>query len=267
MELMVKPYKLPEVIEANFDELKAGIQERARQYEMSLYSEDQIKLAKADRASLNKLKKALNDERIRMEKEYMIPFTEFKSRINEIISIIDKPIAAIDTQIKDYEEKQKNEKEVAIRQYMSSYVLPYDIPINMIWNPKWLLSTISLKAAYAEVDAKVEQVAEDLETLEALEEYQAEAIRWYSETLDLRGALNYIRQLKDQKAAAERIEQERKNKQEQKQPEIMPDMKPEQEPPKKPESQWIKFEALLTVEQAKALKAFFEYHKIEYKAI
>ena len=159
MELMVKPYKLPEVIEANFDELKAEIQERARQYEISLYSEDQIKLAKADRASLNKLKKALNDERIRMEKEYMIPFTEFKTRINEIISIIDKPIAAIDTQIKDYEEKQKNEKEETIRQYMSGYVLPYEIPIDRIWNPKWLLATISIKAACAEVDAKVQQVA------------------------------------------------------------------------------------------------------------
>lgn len=266
MELMVKPFTMPEAIEFNFDELKAELEERARQYEMTVYTDDQIKLAKADRATLNKLKKTLNDERIRMEKEYMIPFNEFKARINEIISIIDKPIMAIDTQIKEYEEEQKAEKERNIKAYLHTYELPYEIPVEMLFSQKWLNATVTMKQIYEEVNDRVAQVTEDVKTLEQLEEYRAEAIQWYAHTLDLRDTLNHIRQMKEAKAAAEKIEQELK-KQETPVVEPQPEQKPEAKPEPEVKSQWIKFEALLTVEQAKSLKAFFEYNKINYRAI
>ena len=64
-----------------------------------MYTDDQIKNAKSDRADLNKLKKALNDERIRCEKEYMQPFNIFKAQIDGIIKIIDKPVELIVKQL------------------------------------------------------------------------------------------------------------------------------------------------------------------------
>lgn len=74
MELQIEDVQLPEQIKFNFEDLKSEIQAKAHEYEVSVYTEDNIKAAKADRASLNKLKKALNDERIRREKAYMKPF-------------------------------------------------------------------------------------------------------------------------------------------------------------------------------------------------
>ena len=71
MELQIEDVQLPEQIKFNFEDLKSEIQAKAHEYEVSVYTEDNIKAAKADRASLNKLKKALNDERIRREKAYM----------------------------------------------------------------------------------------------------------------------------------------------------------------------------------------------------
>lgn len=264
MELMVKPYTMPDAIEFNFDELKAELQERARQYELAIYSDDQIKLAKADRAALNKLKKALNDERIRMEKEYMIPFNEFKSKINEIITIIDKPIAAIDSQVKDYEERQKQEKEHSIRLYMSTFALPYEIPIEKIFNPKWLNATVPMTQVTNEINERIQQIAEDLETIESIDEYQAEAIRHYAETLDLRGSINYARQIKEQKEAEARIEEQRKAKQDRREPEPQ-----KQEQPKTgaPAGEWVSFAAYLTQDTARALRKFFVDNGIEYKRI
>lgn len=108
MELRVNEVAIPEKIDFNYEELKAELISKVSFYETLVYTDDQIKDAKADKANLNKLKKALNDERIRKEKEYMQPFNVFKAQINEIIGIIDKPIAVIDEQVKAYDEKTQS---------------------------------------------------------------------------------------------------------------------------------------------------------------
>ena len=107
MELRVNEVTIPEKISFNYEELKAELTEKVAFYETLVYTDDQVKDAKADRATLNKLKKTLNDERIRREKEYMQPFNEFKAQVNEIIGIIDKPIAVIDKQVKELKIRRK----------------------------------------------------------------------------------------------------------------------------------------------------------------
>lgn len=73
MELRVEAYQLPEKISFNFEELKTELQAKTQHYETLVYTDDQIKEAKADRANLNRLKKALNDERIRRRKSILHP--------------------------------------------------------------------------------------------------------------------------------------------------------------------------------------------------
>ena len=73
MELKMNEYQLPEKILFNYEELKQELTEKVAHYETLVYTDDQIKEAKADRANLNRLKKALNDERIRREKN--LPYT------------------------------------------------------------------------------------------------------------------------------------------------------------------------------------------------
>ena len=119
-ELQIEELKLPAEIAFNYEELKAELTEKVAHYEAMIYDDTQIKEAKADRANLNRLKKALNDERIKREKEYMAPFNEFKNKINEIIAIIDKPVAVIDKQVKAFEEEQKNKKAEEIQAWFDT---------------------------------------------------------------------------------------------------------------------------------------------------
>lgn len=81
MELRVNEVTIPEKISFNYEELKAELTEKVAFYETLVYTDDQVKEAKADRATLNKLKKTLNDERIRREKSICSHSMNLKHRL------------------------------------------------------------------------------------------------------------------------------------------------------------------------------------------
>ena len=162
MELKMMPYSIPEAVGFNYDELKAELMEKIDKYTHMVYTDDQISAAKADRAALNRLKKALNDERIKREKEYMEPFAAFKGQIAEIICIIDKPCAVIDKQIKEFEESKKAEKLEKIKGYWQEVLeadkIPAGITFNHFFNEKWLNASVKMKAIQDEFNAKLQQI-------------------------------------------------------------------------------------------------------------
>lgn len=292
MELRVNEITVPESISFNYEELKKEISAKAHQYALAVYSDEQIKLAKTDRANLNKLKKALNDERIRREKEYMQPFNDFKAKINEIISIIDKPVQLIDGQIKNYEEQQKLEKKDKILCCFENSIHPEWISFEMIFNEKWLNASVKMSAIEEEISLKLEQITADLQTLSGLPEFAFEASEVYKTTLDMNKAISEGKRLSEiarrkaeheeaMKAKAEaeaqaRAEAEARAKAE----EIQPDTDlntlesgaytvrdTREDAPKPIEKEWISFKALLSTEDALALRDFFNSKKIEFKAI
>ena len=223
MELNIKEVALPKKIEWNYEELKAEIAEKAKTYETMVYTDDQIKLAKSDKAKLNHLKKALNDERIAREREYMKPFNEFKSQINEIISIIDKPVSVIDKQVKEYDQIKKREKAKKCLELFEELNREYDwLDYNKISNPKWINATFTLKKVQEEIEGKLEQIKNDLKTLSSLEAYSFEAIEEYKRSLDVGKAIAEGQRLVDiqkrkeemerRKAEQERIQKENERK-------------------------------------------------------
>lgn len=160
MELKMEDYQLPEVISFNFEELKTELTDKVHLYETLVYTDEQIKEAKEDRASLNKLKKALNDERIRREKEYMLPFSRFKEQIAELIKIIDKASGAVDTQVKAFEEKQKEERRKNIQEFFDDIeLLSFDwLKLEQIFDERWLNASVTMKAVKTELLARIEHI-------------------------------------------------------------------------------------------------------------
>ena len=212
MELKVEQVAIPEKIAFNHEELKQELSDKVKMYETLVYTDDQIRSARADRADLNRLKKALNDERIRREKEYMQPFNVFKAQINEIIGIIDKPVALIDKQIKEYEEQQRQEKKKKIAGYFFTAESPEWLTLPMIWDEKWLNASVSIKTIQAAIDARIEAVNSDLTTLSELPEFAFESIETYKTTLDLNKSIaegHRLSEIQKRKAEQERIKEER----------------------------------------------------------
>lgn len=276
MELKVNEVTIPDVIQFNYDELKQELTEKVSMYETMVYTDDQIKQAKADKASLNKLKKALNDERIRREKEYLQPFNEFKAKINEIISIIDKPVAVIDKQVKEYEEKQKADKKATIIEHWKSIEdKPEWLTFDSIFDSRWLLSGTSMRSIKDNINGILNSVKENITTLASLPEFSFEATEEYKRTLDINRAIAEGQRLADiQKRKEEQVrlkaEQEAENHpQEAPQTKLEEHMTPPVEEQKqvKEDAQWISFSAYLTVPQALELKEFFNSRNIDFKAI
>lgn len=298
MELKVEQVSIPEKIAFNYEELKQELSDKVKMYETLVYSDEDIKSAKADRADLNRLKKALNDERIRREKEYMQPFNVFKAQVNEIIGIIDKPVALIDKQIKSYEEEEKKQKKNKIIEYFMGNAQDFPwLAFQMVFDEKWLNASMAMRTVQDEVDTKLAFVRADLNTLSELPEFSFEAIETYKATLDLNKSIAEGRRLSEiqkRKAEQERIkaeqekaraEQERLRKeQEERAKAAMPQAKvlpfvgtaenqmqyqEKEEVVQSPKEMptYVCFKALLTVEQALELKEFFESRNIEFSRI
>lgn len=280
MELKVNEITIPEAIQFNYEELKQELTEKVSMYETMVYTDDQIKLAKSDKANLNKLKKALNDERIRREKEYMKPFNEFKAQINEIIAIIDKPVAVIDKQVKAFDEKKRQEKMEAIKKLYEESEHPKWLELEQIFSDRWLLAGTSMRQIQDSMEGWFNEIKQSLDTLSNLADFAFEATEVYKSTLDINKALNEgkrLAEIQKRKEEQERLQKEAEERTKaKKQAEMIdneigeavfnnaPDIKA-QEPVEV--SQWISFSAKLTVAQAVELREFFERRKIEFKAV
>ena len=298
MELRVNEVAIPERIDFNYEELKAELSSKVSFYETLVYTDDQIKDAKADRVKLRKLKDALNSERIRREKEYMQPFNEFKAQINEIIGIIDKPIAVIDEQVKAFDEKRKAEKQKAIEELFASMGFQNFVTLEKIQDPKWLNASVSMKSIEDQMRSKMYEIGDDVLTLHNLLEFGFEATEVYKQTLDINKAIKEAQRMSEiakakaeaetrrkaeeesRKAAEEarrKAEEERKTKEIKEEQTVIVPAEPHEQAvtPQEPvqsadstqERMVVRFEVLLTTEDAYALKEFFKSRNIEFKAI
>lgn len=292
-ELSIRPYTMPETIEFNFEELKAEITEKAKTYELAVYTDDTIKLAKEDRANLNRLKKALNDERIRREKEYNAPFAVFKAQINELIAIIDGPVEIIDRQVKAYEEEQRKQKADYIKAWFlanrARIGAPEWLEIGRIASNRWGNASTKVKEIQDEITERCEKIRADLETIASLPEYAFEAGEEYKRTLDINAAITEGRRQADiqrrkaedearRKAAQEAAEAAERAKsievgqittQEPKTAEIEPQSHTEPNPTKAASAEtahWVGFEVYITTEQAGMLRDFLKNREIPFRA-
>ena len=299
MELIINEVAIPEQITFNYEELKAELTDKVKTYETLVYSDEQIKEAKADKAALNKLKKALNDERIRREKEYMQPFNSFKAQINEIIGIIDRPLAVIDAQVKSYEEKQKQEKMEQIRALWSEMDVPDGLTFENVFVDRMLNVSYNMAHVKQKMLDDISRFNRDIATLSDLPEFGFEAVEVYKSTLDVNKAITEAKRMSEMskaKAAREAEMKARAEAEEQARLAAEADQKKQYEMPSVEEipapvqedftnppvdevgvaenatataakKQWISFKALLSVADAQALAKLFADRNIEFEQI
>ena len=293
MELKVTEYQLPESIQFNFEELKSELVSKAETYANMIYTDADIKSAKEDRADLNRLKKALNDERLRRQKEYMKPFDKFKAQVDEIISIIDRPCSIIDQRVKEYEQAQKEKRTEVIKDLFTRIGFPEWLKIEQIWNDKWLNASTSVSSIENDMNKKKDDIMSELASLATIPDYSAEAQFYYKESLDVADVLQKVRKLSDmakakkeaeeraaKEAEARRAEEEAKRAETQEtQTDISETTSDHIEtgsseeiqlsmgPAPKETYQWVAFEANLCPRTAALLRDFFAKYKVEFRPI
>lgn len=280
MELRVEPVTFPEAIRFNYEEMKAEITSSTEMYKNLVYTDDQIDDAKKKRAELNKWIKVLTDERIKIKKECLKSYEEFEWKIKDLVEIVNESVRSIDKQIKEFEQIKKEEKRKEIEALFETIGFQAFVKLEMIWDEKWLNASVSMKSIEEKMRDRMYQISTDIMTLNRLSEYAFEAVAVYKETLDMNRSIAEAQRMSDiakQKAEAEsrkKQEEERRAKEAEEKkvyetPVIIPEPVPEQQEPEhiEPQKMEVRFAALLTTEDALALKEFFQSRNIEFRAI
>jgi len=195
-------------IEANFAALESRIAEIVADYTDIVVTPKTVKQAKKDRAYLNSLSTSLNQRRKDVKQRYMAPVVAFENRVKELDAPIKEASAAIDAQVKVFEEEQKVEKRIELVQHYEGCAgaLAEVVPFSRIEDPKWLNISVSIVKAQEEIDAIIERIATGIETIDGLElAHPIEAKAEFFETLDISRAIARSKQLQDQIDAAKRL--------------------------------------------------------------
>ncbi len=151
-------------IDWNFEDLKTEITASALEYETSVYTDATIKTAKADRARLNKFVDALNGKRTEIRKALLKPDEQFGKEIKELTGIVQKAIDNIDTQVKGYEERQREEKTAKVREFYEENIhdLSSILPFDRVFKPEYANASTTMKSIKEDILALIQKVDEGL---------------------------------------------------------------------------------------------------------
>lgn len=176
MELAVSEIKIQKINIKNKPEIIKFLNENLVKYDKEVTEENLLE-AKNDRATLNKLKKAVEDRRKSVKKECMQPYEEVEPDFKEITDLIDKVINTTDSRIKLVEEKQNQSKLEEIIKYFDGNVGEYKelIDFDKIFNEQWLNKSYTMKKVQLDIDHIFSKTNMDLATING--QFKEENIR------------------------------------------------------------------------------------------
>lgn len=212
MELILKSSEvtIPQAIE-NIEQLKTELEPKMKYYSSLVVTEDSIKAAKADKANLNKLKKAIDEQRIAAKKQCLELYEPLEKQCKELVSMIEAPISAIDKQIKNFDDIRKQEKYDVLKAHFESLNAPEFVKFEDVLNPKWGNATSKLESLKSEINTEVYRISEEYQDIKDLYKDSpllTAILERYKETKDKAATLAYA-------AVMEKREQQRREREEQ----------------------------------------------------
>lgn len=270
------------VLEANFEECKAALQERMEPYATLVVTEDGIKSAKGDLAEIRKIRGNIDDARKTVKKIYSAPLAEFEGKCKELTGLCDAAIDNLDGQVKAFQAQQQQEKIEHIRAYFNSRVgeMVTFLRWEDVYNERWKNATYKIETATEEIDAALEKCRQDVGSLLSLHSpYEGALFDHYRQTHDLGACLQKAQELQEME---ERAQQERKAREAAKQRAATPaapqaarrvakSYQPASEgtspPPAEPKVYVIDFRVYITENYLDELKQFFQERGIRYEKV
>ena len=263
-----------EKIKWNNEEIKKEVAQKLEYYKNIVYDETEIKEAKKDLARLRKFVEALENKRKEIKKQCLAPYEDFEKEEKEIVAMFSEATSSIDSQIKNFEQVKKDKKLDEIKGLFVSAEFPEWVSFEQIFDERWLNVSVSIKNIETQINNAREQIDKDLEMLRVLPDFAFEAEQIYKRTFNVQKAITEAKtafelQKEKEKYKAEQKQALEEQKNQIKQPEPVPTFIDEQPATvhEEPKRAWLSFKANLTVDDALALKEFFNSRNIEFQSI
>ena len=180
-------------------------------YKGVIVTEDTIKDAKADRANLNKLKAAIDDQRKEVKRQTMALYEPLEKECKELLSMIDEPISVIDSQLKAFDEQKKAAKYQALTEFFVNVNTLEFVKIEHVLSPKWANATAKLDVLKDEMSGNIQRIVDDyaeIKQIYAESPLLTAILQRFEQTRDKGAALAYAAEIERR----ERAEQERRER-------------------------------------------------------
>jgi hypothetical protein len=180
--------KSPSVIESNFEEMEQALSEQMQLYKDLEITENKNAEAKKDLATLRKIRKAIDDKRKEVKKEFMKPFDDFEAKVKNLIDLVDEPISLIDTKVQKFEKKRKAERQAQVIDIYIDAIGDYQeyLPYDYVSEPSWLNISTSDKEIRADISEAIVSTRNAIDTLTATDNgFLDKALDLYKKTHDL----------------------------------------------------------------------------------
>lgn len=205
LTLSVKTLELGKII-TNAKEIKDFVINIIKTYSVDDYQGDE-KQARSDKAELNNAAKKLNDERIRLEREWNAPFTEFKDIVKETTDLLSSASSKIDVILKEEEARKKSEKKNQIIELWNNQKFEL-VTLEKIFNQKWLNRTYKISTVQEDINLIIEKIKKDLNALESFGDDCAILKELYLSNLNLQVTLQKGAELKANREKLKSAEKE-----------------------------------------------------------
>lgn len=188
----------------NFEEVKAAISEALAQYSTdAVVDENTVKDAEKTRAHLRRVKDQVEQYRKDAKAAYLEKFNLLETQCKELSGMIEQPITAIDTKIKEFENAENEKKYTELQAFFSEIGSPEWLRLDDVISPKWKNKTATLTKLRQEISEAVCKIEDDFAEIEKM--YGASPL-WtaisdkFKETKDKSKTLVYAAQIERQQA-------------------------------------------------------------------
>ena len=207
-ENLITVQQLPVIVYERLESVGQEIDKRiaALDLDKQLVTEDTKKAVKDTRAMLNKELKDFEEQRKRIKEQVIAPYEAFEKAYNSFIKVkYETADGILKVKIDEFDKRLKADKEARIRAYFTELCqannidfLPFErLGLNIRLND----TDKSLKDI---VNTNIDNVVKSLEFIESLtdpDEYKAEILADYKQTLDVMRSINNAKYRKQQREA------------------------------------------------------------------
>ncbi|WP_421430187.1 DUF1351 domain-containing protein [Lactiplantibacillus plantarum] len=164
----------------NLEGLQVSIAQYVSRYSNLVITENNVTDSKQVRAKLNKLKKALDNRRKEIKRNYNQPLREFETEVKKLEASIDMIIDPIDEGLGELEVQRREQRKADVMGLIAEMAPNYGVGADEIeFDPRWLNKSISNKQITQEVASSmtvVKQAKDKLATATTMITKYAQAV-------------------------------------------------------------------------------------------
>lgn len=179
---------VPAVMEFNFEEVKGKLEIFSEKYVGLVVTEENLKEMTETKNELARLEKEIDKYRLDNKKIMEQPIKEFENKCKELIAVIKNVSDPIRSQIENFEEKRKQEKESEINVILTEVIKEHNLnekyAAQLTLIPKYLNKGEKLKDVEKDLKARAELLKNSQEQEEQLKKIQEERIDFIQKTIE-----------------------------------------------------------------------------------